>query len=212
MKAQGREPPRGIAVDDEGEWHVPIQFGVNARSRAAAEAYAIDANNLTMTGGDFTVWDVGRMWDEGYTGMLEGLAGADELPVSVDGDDLDALLDYDSTYTRNIETPEYKPTGPKPDLVMLYDDSKTQVLIEEIDSCDLVTDEEKQFLRIAAQRHTVLHFERIANYYAHADPGMQRLMENSALVILDFKKAISQGFVRLSHKIAGMVLDEYGSA
>ena len=92
MKRQGADLPRGLReVDDE--WAVPVLFGVDATSEKAAEAYAVDHNNLTMAGGDFTAWDMSRMWDEdAYIAVLEGLAEVDELPVSLDGDDLDGLL------------------------------------------------------------------------------------------------------------------------
>ena len=121
------------------------------------------------------------------------------------------LWQDDDTYTRKIDAPEYTPQGPIPELAMLYNDSKTVALIEEMDACDAISDEEREFLRTAAQRHTVLDFQCIANYYAHASPEMQELMENNALVIIDFNKAISQGFIELSAKVAGMVKDEYGN-
>ena len=117
----------------------------------------------------------------------------------------------DDTYTRKIKPPEYTPRGlGAPDIRTLYDDSKTKELIERIDVSDLISDEEKTFLRAAARRHTVLDFENIADYYAFASPGLQTLMEDNALVIIDLNEAIKQGFVELSVKIAEMVRDEYG--
>lgn len=106
MFDQDMERPRGIAeVEGTGEWAVPILFGVDAASEAAAESYAVDHNNLTMAGGDFTAWDMSRMWDEdSYIAVLKGLAEADVMPVSVDGGDLDALL---ATLPENIIFPEY---------------------------------------------------------------------------------------------------------
>lgn len=38
---------------------------------------------------------------------------------------------------------------------------------------------------------------------------MQRLMERSALVIIDFNAAIENGFVRLCDEIKGQFLEEY---
>ena len=94
MHDQGGDPPRGIGtVGDTGEWAVPILFGVDASSKVAAEAYAVDHNNLTMLGGDFAVWDVARMWDDEYTAILKDLAEQGRSPVTVDGEDLDALLE-----------------------------------------------------------------------------------------------------------------------
>jgi hypothetical protein len=118
--------------------------------------------------------------------------------------------DEDNTYSRKIESPVYEPSGEKPDVSALFDDSKTQELIASIDKTEGLTDEERHFLRIAAQRHTVLHFNKIADYYAHSDADRQRLMEDSALVIIDFQRAIELGFVRLTKDIAQQVKDEYG--
>ena len=64
-----------------------------------------------------------------------------------------------------------------------------------------VSPKEKAFLLAAAHRHTVFNYENIAEYYANASPEMQRLMEQSALVIIDIDNAIENGFVELSSQI-----------
>lgn len=64
-----------------------------------------------------------------------------------------------------------------------------------------VKEEEKMFLRLAASRHIVFNYENIADYYAIADKEMQELMEDSALVIIDFNKALEKGFVVLNDKM-----------
>jgi len=115
----------------------------------------------------------------------------------------------DEAYSRKIEAPTYEPSEVKPSISELYDDSKTQALIAAIEASSL-SDEEKTFLKIAAQRHTVLNFAKIADYYAYADEELQTLMEDSALVIIDFDRAIELGFVQLTERIAEMVRDEYG--
>ena len=56
MMQQGYELPRGIALDaGDGMWCVPIQFGIDAESLAQALAFAVDHNNLVVTGGDTEV-------------------------------------------------------------------------------------------------------------------------------------------------------------
>lgn len=91
LHRQGKPAPRGI-VEQDGEWCVPIAFGVDAASQEEAEAYGLDANNLTLSGGDFTAWDMARLWSPEYTDILASLATADALPITVDGDALDGLL------------------------------------------------------------------------------------------------------------------------
>lgn len=115
----------------------------------------------------------------------------------------------DDTYTHSIEAPIYTPKGDKPGIKDLFDDTRTKSLIAEIDAADL-PESEKDFLRIAAQRHTVLNFKRIAEYYAHSSANTQRLMENSALVIIDFNRAIELGYVRLAEAIAAQYGVDHG--
>lgn len=92
MRAQQMQPPRGILLQD-GRWFAPVLFGVDSASQAAAEAYAVAHNNLTMAGGDFTDLDMSKMWDSvGYADLLADLARQGESPVTIDETALDALL------------------------------------------------------------------------------------------------------------------------
>lgn len=113
----------------------------------------------------------------------------------------------ENKYSSKIKAPIYEPKQPKPDLFVLCDDSKSKRLIREIESSD-ITEDEKKFLATAAHRHTVFHYERIADYYAQASEQMQRLMEESALVIVDFESAIENGYVMLSEDIKEQFLEE----
>jgi hypothetical protein len=80
-------------------------------------------------------------------------------------------------------------------------------LIEKIHAAEL-PHEIETFLEFAAQRHTVFSYEKIAEYYAHAPKEVQELMEDSALVIIDFKKAIEHGFVQLTKDLAEAYSDD----
>ena len=82
-------------------------------------------------------------------------------------------------------------------------------MIREIEKSSIDYDE-KTFLIDAARRHNVFHYEKIADYYAHSSKEMQNLMEKSALVIIDFEKAIQLGYVKLSEEIKNQYLQEYG--
>ena len=93
MKEAGEEPPRGIGVDAEGAWAVPVLFGVDARSRAEAEAYGVDHNALTLGGSGLGVEDLLRLFDEeALEGLLRDAPDASELLVSLSDADVDALL------------------------------------------------------------------------------------------------------------------------
>lgn len=93
MRQAGQEPPRGIGITEDGDWAVPVIFGVDAESRAAAVAFAIDHNNLTLLGGGLSVEDVLQIWDEeGLQRVLAEVPDAGTLLASLDAGDVDALL------------------------------------------------------------------------------------------------------------------------
>lgn len=106
----------------------------------------------------------------------------------------------DNPYTNKIQTPIYEITGDKPALTDLYDTSKRDLLVNKIQQSDIPKDIE-EFLMYAACRHVRFNYRNIAEYYAHANSDIQELMEDSALVIIDFEKAIELGYVRLSNSI-----------
>ena len=103
----------------------------------------------------------------------------------------------DNTYTMNTNIPQYEITGEQPTIAELLDEEKANALIAEIEQSEGITDEERRFLIQAARRHNVFNYRNIAEYYAHATPEMQRLMEKSALVIIDIDNAIANGYVAL---------------
>jgi hypothetical protein len=112
-------------------------------------------------------------------------------------------------YSTKIEAPIYDPKNLKPHVLELCNKEKTNRLLKEIEQSNLPI-EEKKFLIDAAQRHSVFNYEKIADYYAHSSKEMQNLMERSALVIIDFEKAIQLGYVRLSDEIRTQYMEEYG--
>lgn len=93
MREAGKNPPRGIALLEDGEWAIPVIFGVDAASHAAAVAFAVDHNNLTMLGGDFKFTDLIRLWDEeGLQRVLSEVPDASDLLVSFSAEDVASLL------------------------------------------------------------------------------------------------------------------------
>jgi len=141
--------------------------------------------------------------------LLEGVKSDDErVQALLDEIARGAGLTDDDVYTRKIEIPTYDPSGRKPELSELCDTTKAEELIAEIDATDL-PEGEKEFLRKAATRHFVFGFDKIADYYAHSSPEVQRLMENSALVLIDFDRAIELGYVVLTKKIAELSALDY---
>lgn len=107
----------------------------------------------------------------------------------------------ETIYNSSIKGPVYKPRGDCPEPTDLYKTTKFHLLKNAIEASS-APEEVKDFLRFAAYRHVVFDYQAIAEFYAHADKEVQLMMEDSALVIIDFGKAIEQGFVALSEEVA----------
>ena len=132
------------------------------------------------------------------------------------GDELDDILKIDMSmfgfdaetednenegeYTKKTDIPQYDVQGDNVSLEQLVDREKALALIEEIEGSN-VSEEEKTFLKLAARRHYVFNYKKIAEYYASASEEMQELMEKSALVIIDYNNAIANGYIKLSKKL-----------
>ena len=109
-------------------------------------------------------------------------------------------------YNYKMNVPQYIPKNAPPDLRECIDIKKFRELKNKIKNSN-VSDIEKKFLIYAASRHIVFNYSKIADYYASASPEMQELMEESALVIIDFNDAIANGYVKLNKRMAGIVGD-----
>ena len=139
----------------------------------------------------------------------------DSVLLAEELDELNSVLDMEqfgfelakemeeeqNKYTMKTNIPQYEIKGEEPDISELVDTSKTKELLEEIKQSS-VPAEVKQFLKLAAYRHLCFNYSKIAEYYVHADKETQELMEQSALVIIDFGDAIRNGFVQLSEQIS----------
>ena len=146
-------------------------------------------------------WDVDKLLAQYSADELKALGGGfDELIAEFAAKGAESDFEYSS----KIEAPQYNITGENPELEDLYDTEKADELAKEIDEAD-VPKKVKAFLKAAAMRHVVFNFRNIAEYYAHADAKVQRLMEKSALVIIDFEDAIRNGFVIVSERMGALM-------
>lgn len=184
------------AATELGWQHINVI--VSDLDRADLIAYSI-ADNRTS---EMSEWDV--------EGLTEQLAGLDDELADIAYADFDLDIDLDEnnetssdemTYSQKIEPPIYEITGKQPSIDELIDSTKSQSLIKEIKESDL-PNKIKNFLIASAARHNVFNFQKIAEYYAHQNEQIQNLMEKSALVIIDYKKAIENGYVQMSKNLA----------
>ena len=113
----------------------------------------------------------------------------------------------DGKYTDVVNIPQYTPTGECPDISDIVDDTKYLQLIDDIEKANLPKDV-SNFLKYAAARHLQFNYKQIANYYAHQPAEIQKLMEQSALVIIDVDDAIANGYAELKRLIDDMTEGE----
>lgn len=139
-------------------------------------------------------WDNGRLLDWGVPAW-ETESGDDD---PLNGDD-----DLQNPYSTKIEAPIYEIRGEKPSEDELVDVAKVRELLDNIEAAD-VPEKVKAFLRVCAYRHAVIDFELMAEYYAHAPKEVQELMEENALVIIDFENAVENGFVRMTQDLSAI--------
>jgi len=189
---------------------VPV-IKVSGLTEAQRKALILADNKLAENAG----WDekllkleLNELKSLNYDLEITGFS-TDELKEIFGSDDL--IDPDDDTYTKKIDAPTYTPSEERPDIRTILDDTKAKSLIDKIQASDC-SPEEKAFLILAAYRHVVFDYQKIADYYAHASPECQEHMENSALVIIDFNKAIEQGYVILSEKINEQYAKEYPNA
>jgi hypothetical protein len=165
-------------------------------SDAKKRAYVIADNKLAMNAG----------WDEQMLALELGELSDLNFDLELTGfnkKELQSLLDIaeaERIYSDKITVPTYEPKNKKPPIEDLYDDTKAVDLIADIKESKL-PQAEKDFLMAAASRHIVFNYSKVADFYSHSSKECQELMEKSALVIVDYKQAIENGFVHLTAQI-----------
>jgi hypothetical protein len=122
---------------------------------------------------------------------------------------LENSSENEEMYSKKTEAPTYEPKKDEaPEINVLVNELKTNELIIKIQNSNINNDI-KQFLILSAYRHLVFNYENIAEFYCHQSKETQELMEDLALVIIDFKKAIQNGYVELTKNIAEAYENEY---
>lgn len=178
---------------------VPVRLLELTDEKAAAMAIA--DNKL----GEIATWDLESLQEISLDlgEELMDIAGFNE-PLEFDESEPEP---EDKTYDKKIEPPVYEPKGEQPIAADLTDRSKVESLKAAIKKEEL-PDDLRDFLNHAAERHTLFKFSKIADYYAHAPEKVQDLMECSGLVIIDYDKAVENGFVHLSKELAKLAETE----
>lgn len=190
----GNQRVKALLSLGAGELEIPVMVPTRPLTKEEKDEIII-TDNVSDGEWDFEIlktdWDLDRVKSWG-----------------VDWDNFSEEKEEKPKYTKKIPTPIYEITGEKPKLKDLINSQKVESLISEIEKAD-ISPAEKKFLKIAAYRHYVFDYRLIAEYYAHANKTVQDLMEKSALVIIDFNKAIENGYVELTKEIEELYDEEY---
>ena len=133
--------------------------------------------------------------------------GLDIPGFEINNEEDNEIIDEEK-YTKKVEAPIYEPSEEKPNLKDLFDDTNANKLINEIENSSL-DKKDKDFLKLAAFRHVIFNYQKIADYYANSNKEIQNLMENSALIIIDFDKAIELGYVKITDDIIDQYITDY---
>jgi hypothetical protein len=154
---------------------------------------------------DNRVNDLASYNESALVELIKELAQTDQklTGTGFDGDALDQLItdmdndklfkDEVTQYTQTLKAPQYEIVGEEPNIQELFDLTKYNQLINEINKTKL-DDQQKKFLTFAASRHIVFNYSKIAEFYPHQNTTVQQLMETSALVIIDAEDAIANGY------------------
>lgn len=118
--------------------------------------------------------------------------------------DFEEEPEEDDKYTTKVDIPQYQMKGEQPFIEDLVNREKAISLVNRIKEAD-IPDEVAVFLKLAAQRHLVFNYAKIAEYYAHADAEVQELFEDSALVIIDYDDAIKKGYTTLESQLGSLL-------
>lgn len=131
-----------------------------------------------------------------------------DFDLSLLGDwGIENIKEVISKYTRKITLPIYEPKKECPVIEQLIDTKKADKLIEKINSLN-IDENIKKFLLLSATRLYEFRYDLIAEFYCHQNKEIKNIMEDLALVLIDFKKAIEQGYIELNNFIENCFLED----
>ena len=160
---------------------------------------------LDNSTGKLSEWDYDLLKEDFAEDYLNSLGI--ELPELGGVNDDTELSETESKYTRKVNVPIYEIKGEKPEISDMINTERADELIELIKSKNLPSDIEDFFIKTATRLYEY-KYDNIAEFYAHQDKDVQEIMEKLALVIIDFDKAIENGYVQLNKFIEQVFLSE----
>lgn len=188
---------RQIAAIELGLETVPC-IRLDDMTEDQRKEYAIRHNRSA----ELSAWDFGKLEEELADLQIRGIDLSD-LKFDI-GEEVKQDVDR---YTKATKIPQYEPSEEGTEISELVSTLKVEALISEIEASS-VSQEEKDFLKVAAYRHAVIDFDKVADYYATATAEMQWLMERSALVLIDYQDAIANGYAACVSALDEAMVDD----
>jgi ParB/RepB/Spo0J family partition protein len=202
------ENRRNVIIGGHFRWQVAKELGIKKVPVVYVNIPDIEKEkelNLRLNK-NLGSWD----WDKFKNLFKENLISEELLKgIGFDIYEIAKIEDKPVFYTKKYTTPVYQPVGKKVIIKDLYDDSKANELIEEIEKSK-IEPELKKFLKIASYRHVYFNYGNIAEFYAQLkDEKIKELFKKNALVIIDIDDAIEKGWVKMVKEIINEVENEY---
>lgn len=135
----------------------------------------------------------------------------DKLELEEWGLELPSSKSDENVYSRKVETPIYEPKSEfAPSVSELVDTTVSDKFKDKLKKLKLKNEALADFLTVASERFNSFDYGKIAEYYSHADKDTKELFEELALVIIDYDKAIENGFVKLVDSVMEQWREENG--
>lgn len=207
-----------IVVDKDGViivGHTRLKAAKKLKLKKVPVAYALDLNEEQVKAyrladnktNEFSDWDfdlldleLGEITDINMEDFGFEFLEEEEEPET------------ENIYTSKVDIPQYEPSGKDVKLTQCLEDrEKYDKLIEHIKASN-ISDEEKEFLILASARHLRFNYKYIADYYAgKASEEMQALIEENAMVIIDYNDACKNGYAVLRKTVTDLMTEDgYG--
>lgn len=101
-------------------------------------------------------------------------------------------------YVKKIKIPIFQPKGINVSLNECVDIDKFLEYMEKIDTLkqeNKIDENQYKFLKLSATRFIVFNFENIAEYFCNANADMQKIMQELALVLIDYEDALKASII-----------------
>ena len=175
------------ALKEIGEEAVEV-IRVSNWDEKQKEKYLLVANQSTILGG--------------FDDEMIKLFSDDVLKFSEITIQLGEGPEGDDTYTKKVEAPIYTPSEKEAKLSDMFDNKRVKALLKKIEGAKIEDEQLKDFLISSAYRFIQFRFDKIADYYARCkDRKVKDLMEEMALIIIDYDKAVELDYVKTFNSI-----------